>query len=232
MARIVFGALASEIRGSIGGTTFQRNAYGFTAKNKSNMVRPNTVLQDRGKLYLSRATKYWNFLSEGRRTEWNAWAAANPQYAYNNPSSMLSGHAVYVRRAVYQLMLSFGISDLTWGPGAVSNIDVPTSMSLVTDGTELLFDITWQIGTESFVCLYSISNVASDSKKFVGSSLRFIEAQTTTDGSMSFALAYVNMFGKLPAVATRVNLSYILVGVANGQVTAPVNTLLTIGELP
>jgi len=34
MARIIYGAIGTEIRGKVGGTVFQGNKHGYTIKNK------------------------------------------------------------------------------------------------------------------------------------------------------------------------------------------------------
>ena len=109
MARIIYSGLVTSIRGSIGGTTFQNNAYGFTVKNKANMVKPNTVSQNLSKLVFSLAVKAWGTLTVANRANWDSWAATYPQFAKNNPSSVLSGFAVFVKQFA-NVLIGLGLS--------------------------------------------------------------------------------------------------------------------------
>ena len=76
MARIIYSALVTQIKGSVGGTTFQSNAYGFTIKNKASVVKPRTMLQERSKKFFASATGAWRKLSQTNRDTWVSWAAA------------------------------------------------------------------------------------------------------------------------------------------------------------
>ena len=67
MARITYSGLVTSIRGKVGGTVFQANAYGHTVKNSPNMVRPNTPDQQLSKVILSKAVKLWSEISQPER---------------------------------------------------------------------------------------------------------------------------------------------------------------------
>jgi len=97
MARIVYSALIDNIRGSVGGTTFQKNAYGYTVKHKPNMIKPWTSDQLARQIAFSRAVKAWKQASTQTRNNWDSWAVTNPQYSKHNPNAVLSGFACFVK---------------------------------------------------------------------------------------------------------------------------------------
>lgn len=96
MARIKYTGLVESIRGSIGGTTFQRNAYGFTIKAKPNMVKPNSIGQINAQFRMTEVAQEWRLLSESDRSDWQAWAEANPKPSRLNPDSALSGYNLFL----------------------------------------------------------------------------------------------------------------------------------------
>ena len=212
MARIVYSALVESIRGSIGGTTFQKNAYGYTVKKKPNIIFPARPTQNRQKVYLQKAVKQWRAFSSTVRNNWVTFASTYPQYSQHNPSAQLSGFALYTRWAVlYQL----------WDP--TSNIaqspvlTVPDTDTISigvknVSGTVSLV-ITDSLDSEEWDCIYMISRPLSSAQDFIGSKTRFIVGTpyANLSGSINITSLYQALFGTLPAVDSRVAVNVILV---------------------
>jgi hypothetical protein len=97
MARCSYGALVTEIKGSIGGTTFQSNKYGFTIKNKPNQPNPSGFRQLPVQNCLSRLSAAWRSMDSSYRDLYNNFAIAHHQYSWNNPLKQLDGFAVFCR---------------------------------------------------------------------------------------------------------------------------------------
>jgi len=226
MARIVYSALVTSIRGSIGGTTFQNNAYGFTIKNKPNVIRPNTPNQELRKLALSRAVKSWAGLSDAERSDWNTWAAANPQFAKHNQSSVLSGYAVFTRSMVF-LMIGTGLSAVIVTAPSYTIIPLDTVTWTVSDaGQPFTITSDWVIGDGSLQALVYATRQFLGSQTFIGSAGRFIIELSTTDATTNIGSEYAAIFGREPALAESFWLSWVLYNPLNGQVFARSNQLL------
>lgn len=120
MARIKFTALVESIRGSIAGTTFQRNAYGYTVKAKPNMVNPNSHYQSQRKQQFQAAQLAWQTLTDAERGYWNSYAATYPTPSINNPSSYLSGYNLFTRWHAIEFL--GGSTILTNPSGAQGNL--------------------------------------------------------------------------------------------------------------
>ncbi len=97
MARIKYGSIATEIRGSIGGTTFQRNAYGYTIKNKPNMVRLQSESQNEIHRYMTAVSQRWLAITQVQRNHWEAFALAHPTPSVHNPDALLTGYTFFLK---------------------------------------------------------------------------------------------------------------------------------------
>ena len=109
MARVLYSALITSINGSIGGTTFQRNAYGHTIKKKPNIVNPNTARQAKPRAALQTLAGIWATMSAAQRNAWDAYATANPVASRHNPNAYLTGHAQWLRVNLLRIQAGFSV---------------------------------------------------------------------------------------------------------------------------
>lgn len=228
MARIIYSGLVTSIRGSIGGTTFQNNAYGFTCKNKANMIRPNSVDQQVRKINFSAATKAWQNMTASGRSNWNTFAATFPQYSKHNPSAVLSGFAVFVKwHAAYYL--NKGVSNFVDSAPTLAPTPLDTVTFVLTlVGGVLTLTPTWAIGDESWDVNYFLSRPFQGSQNFVGTSPKFLKGATSVSDPIILTTLYQNKFGILPTVGSFVNVSYQMFEESAGKVLATANQRVTV----
>ncbi|MFA5386716.1 MAG: hypothetical protein WC297_03565, partial [Candidatus Paceibacterota bacterium] len=196
MARVKFSGLVTEIRGSVGGTTFQSNAYGWTIKNKANMIRPNSQLQQLPKTIMARVTSGWSALTVAQRATIDSWAAIYPQYSKHNPDSILSGFAVWVR---YWLVM------LTSDPSTalvpfVSPLAPPTIDSMTVHGSliadVLSLDATFVIGDASWYLAYGLTPPLRATNNTPGSLVRLTARTLSENDDLTANVSYINQFGR------------------------------------
>ena len=77
MARVTYGPLITELAGSIGGVTFQKNSSGNVARLKSKKPLNPTLAQANQQTLLSQLVAYWSTLSQVNKDTWNDLAAAH-----------------------------------------------------------------------------------------------------------------------------------------------------------
>jgi hypothetical protein len=108
MARITYGPLITEIRGSIGGITFQKNSSGPIARLKplTPMV-PSTPQSDRQN-YMATLVNRWAYLSEENKELWRVFAEANLKTDDFGETRSISG---------YQWFISYNLNSYTQGYG-------------------------------------------------------------------------------------------------------------------
>ena len=227
MARIIYGAIVESIRGSIGGTTFQKNAYGYTVKKKPNIIRPNRSAQNRQKKYLAYATQSWGALSDAQRTDWNTWASTYPQYAKHNSSSQLSGYSVFVRTHVFLFMSAESV--VTAPNYSLAEADTNTA-TITTNGTDLDFVFTSFTDDDEWNILVNVSRQFGAAQNFIGTKPRFMFDMTNSDSTTAFESEYAGVFGSLPAIGDRVAVSMQFYNPLNGQVASLSEQVVTVIE--
>lgn len=203
MARIKYTAIVDNIRGSIGGTTFQRNAYGYTIKSKPNMVNPNTSKQIRQKALFSGVVSEWSKLSAATRTAWENYANAYPEPSRLNPASNIDGYAMFVKWANNRTL---------YGANFVNTLAVaPLTVILSTNSISFsagIAEVDINEGGGSGVNLtYTVfmSRSLKATESFNPNKLRYI---TTTSGiaggTAVITAAYLAVFGIQIAVGQRI----------------------------
>lgn len=91
MAKIIYGPLISEFRGSIAGVTFQRNASGFIAKLKSFPTVNPSNSQGVKQVFLSALVNAWGSLSLSQKLSWSDFSI-NPHVSVWGSSTALTGY--------------------------------------------------------------------------------------------------------------------------------------------
>lgn len=103
MARIKLGALITEMSGSIGGFSVQKNHYGTSLKVKNNPIRSISQSQSMRRGEISSLIPLWQNLTEAQRLQWNNYTSYNRQTAKNNSDSLLSGYNLFLKYNVLRL---------------------------------------------------------------------------------------------------------------------------------
>lgn len=122
MARVTYGALITELAGSIGGITFQKNSSGNVARLKSNLPVNATGLQQDQQIKLSQIMPAWSALSVAQKTGWNNFALAHPHVNQWNETKQLNG---------FQWFASCNINLLLTGQAMISSAPAWTALSAV-----------------------------------------------------------------------------------------------------
>lgn len=92
MARVTYGVAITELQGSIGGVTFQRNASGAIAKRRSNPTVNPTALQAFYQTRMATLVSLWPTLSQADKDTWDAFALANDHTTPWGETKTLSGY--------------------------------------------------------------------------------------------------------------------------------------------
>lgn len=220
MAIIKYGALATEIRGSIGGTTFQTNAYGSTIKNKPKMIIPGSDNQNRTKIGVSLMSKAWASISETGRTNWDTFAANFPQYSKKDPTAQLSGQAAFLKWHLAAYLVNGVNTPFDEAPATSIPADDNPSITIQRSGSQLLLTVVYTPSTGNWQANYFMSRVVTESQKFIGTKTRFITGGTALTSSTNVAALYLPLFGRLPSAGDIVNVGVQMFMSAGGLVKA------------
>lgn len=228
MARVTYGSLVTELNGSVGGTTFQRNAYGFTAKNKPNMLRPWTDYQKKMQLCMSRAIHAWSTIAATERVFWNTFASSNPQYSKHNPSSILSGYAIFVKWHFYHFLSDV---DIVVSPNSPIP-SVPTViLSFFWNGSECTIYQNVIGSSGQWDLYYFLSPPLPPTVNFYGTKTRYVIKSESFTDYIYADLSYYNMFGQHFTTGQRIAVSFFMVDAAGGRVLPAQSTILVVPNL-
>lgn len=216
MARIIYSALVESISGSIKGTTFQKNAYGYTIKAKPNMVNPNTQEQRRRKSSFSQAMQAWRNLTDANRLAWDAYANTFPIPSRKNPSAYLSGFNAFARWHGLRFLGSHVVLPDPSGPQGTISVG---TIELVIDGASLNILID-AVETEGpFLCFIFATRPLGNTVSFVKGWTRIITALDSTGWpDFDITTGYTLKFGNIPSVGDRIGVRLAFLNTTNGQV--------------
>jgi hypothetical protein len=225
MARIVYSALIDNIRGSIGGTTFQRNAYGYTVKHKPNMVKPWTADQKFMQICFTRAVKAWKEAADATRANWETWATTNPQYAKHNPSSVLSGFACFTKWHMFEFM---GNGSVDTAPQLTIPAAPPITIKIILAAGVLTLDITVTGGQEDWDIYFFLSQPFGTAQNFIGTKTRYIAKLTDLTGATVITASYPTKWGSLPVLGDRIAVDYVRSMESGGEVRSRIQEIVTV----
>jgi photosystem II stability/assembly factor-like uncharacterized protein len=141
MARTQYGAMITELNGSIGGFTFQQNASGKISRTRVSRISSNTLKQGYPKRSFIYVASLWNGLSSVQKGLWNTFAAANPFTDYWGRIKALTGYNWFMALNINLWLME--ITEITTPPTLGSPVVVPDFCLDVSD-----LALTVDFGTE------------------------------------------------------------------------------------
>lgn len=216
MARIKYTALVESIRGTIAGTTFQRNAYGYTVKAKPNMLNPSTNLQLAQQAQMTRIAQAWRSLSDANRSTWNTYAENNPRPSRLNPDSYLSGYNLFL---LYHRYNQFITNTILASPSLDLDDAGAIEYILYLDGTALTWETNPTGMTGTWGAILYLTAIIPLGREYINYTPRFITIGTYSS-AMAFDLGdkYIDLFGANPADSQWVGMKIVLVNQVTAQV--------------
>lgn len=200
MARVTYGAFVTELRGSLGGTVFQRNAYGFTGKNKPAMSRLQSTGQNEIHRIVTLVTQFWESITQIQRDAWNAWAASHPVQSVHNPSAILTGYTYFLK---YNMVRCVPGNAVLEEPTAGVLTLPPIAPVVFIDSGEVWININAPLDMN-----YAWSGYLSPPQKktlaYNTSRTRYMCQHNISTSNVSAYANYIKNFGALPAVGDTV----------------------------
>ena len=110
MARVTYGSGITELAGSIGGVTYQKNASGNIAKLRSNPIVNPTSRQAVHQNNMAKLVAFWPTLSQADKDLWNDLAAAHLHTTPWGREKTLSGYQWFLSVNLYRMQFGYGAS--------------------------------------------------------------------------------------------------------------------------
>jgi hypothetical protein len=123
MARILYSGIVSELRGSVKGSTFQRNASGSIIKGKNNSRFSPSENQQYELTDLAAIAALWNYIPFGFKDEWQNFAVMYPRVDYWGRSKQISGYNWFMSINRNYSLISHAVQEQV--PGDANVLPVP-----------------------------------------------------------------------------------------------------------
>jgi len=229
MAVVQYGSLVTELKGSVGGQTFQSTRSGFSVRNKPLPRNPRAPIQQSLRSIIQYLSQHWRGLSDGERLSWDVqgpnWPAVDK---FGNPK-VLSGYEIYIRANSGLILIGESPTDSGVAPDVLYTMTDPEMV--IAEGTSTA-SLTWSSGAVSAgttVVLY-LSGPLSAGRGFSMSYVSikdFIGVGATAP--YSFAVPLTDKTGLMPPPGSRIWAAVQSVSMTSGNrgLIIPFSTIVT-----
>lgn len=139
MAQIKFGGGITAISGSIAGTTFGRNRFGFYARPRTKPVNPRSDRQVEARVRMQMLAQYWHStaMSDAERGAWNTYAASVAMKNRLGETIFITGFNHFIRSNAALIAAGGTLVELGPSNGALPEADETLAVS-GDNGTQFL----------------------------------------------------------------------------------------------
>ncbi len=184
MARIIYGPIITDIKGSIGGMTFQKNGSGTIARLKPRKTKTNTQKQRDQQPRLKQVQAAWNLLTLINKVLWNDFAAINNKIGLDGQEKKLTGYQWFLTINENRLLISQPI--LSAPP--IYEIVNPI-LGIYLSWNQNILDASYNetFPGDKYGLLFYASFVLNSASKFDFNKTRLVrKAPIATDGTRAF----------------------------------------------
>lgn len=197
MARVKLSPLLTDISGSIGGMTIQRNKFGMTLRRKPLPIRSATTAQLNVRVLMVTIQKAWQNLTDAQRLQWNRFLDFSGQTINRDRSVKLSGHALYIKYQLYRLLSGYSLlTTLTYVPMPA----VPLIDEITLAGGVFELEFATAVDYSDYFFIFSITTPRGENRAFSRRGLRYMKVTRADTAFFEIQDPYITAFGILPAV--------------------------------
>lgn len=173
--------ILGEIKGSIGGNTFQGSRYGQVIRQRTIPVDPATPRQAELRQHMADANVEWKGFVQGIRNNWAVYAANTPWTNKFGDEVFLTGRLQFIRSAVFNLAAGEAVpANAPEIPGLPANPNFTITCTVL--GGLLISDILIAPGTDDLLGIYTSAPFAQTINFFKGPFVQsnFVTTDTVT----------------------------------------------------
>lgn len=199
MARVKLGPMVTNISGSIGGVTIQRNRFGISMRQKPLPPTSFTSAQYNVRQKIITIQLAWQNLSDAQRLQWHRFLDFSGQTIRADRSVKLSGHTLYLKYQLYRLLTGFALlTDLVYVP-MPPTFEV-VGLTVAADSLQL--ELSAQVDHTALFFMFYISTPRHENQAPSRKGLRYMFTAIATATVFQIKEAYKDAFGVLPNVDT------------------------------
>jgi hypothetical protein len=221
MAKMQLGIVATDIRGSVGGTVFSRNKGGAYTRKRVAPINRTTPKQTQVRNNFGLLSKAWGAsASDPQRGAWSMFAQANPLVNVLGASIIISGNAMFNK--LNQRLLQIGAATILDPP---ADLSVPvlasaTGLNITAAGGLVIVDTNVQAVEAGALYYIFATPPLAPGRTPQQSDYRFLGKYAAVAAAVSISLTtdYAAAYGAFPAGAV-IGVDVSTINVASGAVT-------------
>jgi hypothetical protein len=199
------------IEGSVGSTTFSRNAGGNYIKNKEIPTNPDTIRQNTMRNFLTIAAQLWRGLTQLQRDQWNAATINFPYTSIVGEIKYLSGETLFVKLNVALLNVSQPTISIPPLPQSIINFTTLGGAMSFGGGT---FTLTFTptptptgVGVAQSSVVYATPGISPGITNFSKYLAQIGVLAAASASPANIAGLYTAKYGSIPAIGSKVGLA-------------------------
>ncbi len=205
MARIKLGPLITDISGSIGMATIQRNRFGHTLRLKPLPKKSETPAQYSIRRHMITIQAAWQSLTDANRLQWDRFLNFSGQTIRKDKSVLLSGHKLYIKYQLWRLMCGLGL--LT----SIAYLPMPAYENFLgvtrPSEPEPKLRFTGDVNDDLYFFIFKISSPRHENQAFTMRGMRWMNVIVGTTHVFDITTAYLAAFGAILEVGDFVHYS-------------------------
>lgn len=204
MARLKFGALVSQMSGSIGGSTLQRSSFGHSIRSKPLPILSRKPLQLIRRSWMSEIQSAWSALTEIQRNLWRQFIAYSGQSINNDSNIQISGYNLFLKYQFCRKLCNLPLlEEFTYIPIP----QWPQAFIFSNVSNQLFIQFDRVIADNTYFFILSVSNPRVPSKSYSPQNCRYMYCFRTGSDTFSFSETYIYNFGLLAQTGDTVHFS-------------------------
>jgi len=195
MARIKLGPAITDIAGSIGCMTIQRNRWGITARQKPLPLRSETTAQYNIRRMMVELQASWQNLNDNQRRQWDRFIDFSGQTIRRDRSVKMSGHSLYLKYQLFLLLYDQPLlTTIAYSP--IPDWSEYQNITVTAEVIQIWF--YYIITPATYFFTLKVTSPRLENQSFNPRGLRFMKVTPSEAGNFNFTDAYKAAFGVLP----------------------------------
>lgn len=228
MAKVKYGAMVTDARGSIDGVVYSKNQYGGYVRVKVSPVQPRTASQQATRSSLGQLSKeYSNLLTDAQRTNWKTFAESNPVVDVFGNSQTLNAISMYQR--INRVLHNLGLPSIQDVP---LNMNVTALLTAVPVADESLGTISIDftntpLDADSHIYVFATGPL-NGGVNYIEKDLQFLTSSPAAQASpLDVASEWEAKYGAM-VVGQRIGFEIMTVNEINGAVSVGLRSIITV----
>ncbi len=228
MAKVKFGAIATDARNKVGGIVYSKNQYGAYVRTKVSPANPQSNYQSNVRNSFADLSVNWgSTLTAAQRANWIAFAADHKVTDVFGAQLTLSGLATYQRinRILYQL----GLAYIATPPADLDVVALLTAVATPAAGAatfSVAFTAT-PLGAATYLYVWATPPIPAG-VNYIRNRLRLVDISAAAQASpYDIVTAYAARFGIL-VVGQRIGLLVTVAEGTKGAVAQGIQSIVTV----